>query len=145
MPPKFRYLPDIAIADVAFEAYGKTLDELFANAALATEEVQADTKAVTPKVERTFTLEAPSLKELLFDFLQELVFYKDAELLIFSRYDVKVKKAGAKYALAATLEGDSLKALDPSAMRTDVKAVTLHMFTLEQAKEGYKCLVVLDI
>jgi SHS2 domain-containing protein len=143
--PKFRFLPDVAIADVCFEAYGKTLGELFANAALATEEVQVDTKAVKPKAERAFELEAADPKTLLFDFLQELVFYKDAELLVFSRFDVKVVKKSEGYALAARLQGDSIKAADPTHMRTDVKAVTLHMFTVEQAKEGYKCRVVLDI
>ena len=46
---KFKYLDDVAIADTAFEAYGKTLEDLFATCASATFEVMADTKRIEQK------------------------------------------------------------------------------------------------
>ena len=38
---KYKFLEDVAIADIAFEAYGKSLNELFENAALASFELSA--------------------------------------------------------------------------------------------------------
>ena len=52
---KFKFL-DITTADVAFEAYGKTLEELFANAALAMFEVMINTKQIEKKVEKRIKL-----------------------------------------------------------------------------------------
>ena len=46
---KFKFLEDVAIADAAFLAEGKTLEELFAICATATFEVMANTKKVEPK------------------------------------------------------------------------------------------------
>ena len=43
---KYKFLEDIAIADIAFEAYGKDLNELFENAALAIFELSADLDTV---------------------------------------------------------------------------------------------------
>ncbi|MEK6922189.1 MAG: archease, partial [Nanoarchaeota archaeon] len=43
-------------ADVMFEAYGKTLNELFENAALATQETQVDLKDVKGKIKRKINL-----------------------------------------------------------------------------------------
>ena len=34
MEKKFKFLENVAIADIAFEAYGKTLNELFENSSL---------------------------------------------------------------------------------------------------------------
>ena len=43
---KYKFLEDIAIADIAYEAYGKDLNELFENAALAIFEFSADIKTI---------------------------------------------------------------------------------------------------
>ena len=52
--PKYKFFDHTA--DVLFEAYGKTLSELFTNAALALQEIQVDIKTVSPKKKKTFTL-----------------------------------------------------------------------------------------
>jgi len=46
---RYRFLEDIATADSAFEASGKTPSELFTSAATALEEVQVSTKKVEAK------------------------------------------------------------------------------------------------
>jgi SHS2 domain-containing protein len=46
---KFKFV-DITSADVAFEAYGKDLNELFANAALAMFEVMINTKLIMIRI-----------------------------------------------------------------------------------------------
>ena len=46
---KYKFLEDVALADIAYEAYGKDLNELFENAALAIFELSADMKTVEAK------------------------------------------------------------------------------------------------
>ncbi len=131
-------------ADVLFEAGGKNLGELFEAAGLATEETQVDLKGVGQKVEKSLELENKNLDMLLFDFLQELIFLKDAELLLFSWIKVSVKEGKGKYTLKAELKGEKI---DPNKheLKVDVKAVTLHRFEVKKTPKGWFARVILDI
>lgn len=141
----FRYLPEIAIADVAFEATGKDLNELFEECARATEESMVDTKGVRPKVKREIKLEDSSLDNLLFDFLGELLYYKDAEGLLFGKFKVDIKKAKGNYKLVAIVEGEK-RDLKRHELRSDVKAITLHMWYLKREKGGaWRARIIEDI
>ncbi len=141
--PRYKILPDVAIADVCFEAEGKDLNEVFENAAFATEDIMVDTKTVKPIVKRTITLEQEKIEDLLYDFLSELLFFKDTEWLVFSSITTKIKK-NRTYNLTTVLKGDVLNQ-KKHIWRTDVKAVTMHLFKIEKTKKGYLCRVVLDI
>ena len=141
----YRFLEDVAIADVAFEASGKTLVELFTNAALAvTNTMVNNVGSVEQKVERSFELEADDPEMLLYRFLQELVFYKDAELLLFSRYDLDIKREIRKWRLKATIRGEELSR-EKHELGSDVKAVSLHRFHVQKTTQGWKADVILDV
>jgi SHS2 domain-containing protein len=140
----YRFLPDVATADVCFEAEGKDLDELFASAALATEEVMVDLKTVKPAVSREIRLENKDIGNLLYDLLEELVFLKDKDLLLFSRFKLQVKEAKGRHVLTGTMHGEPIDK-ERHKLMCDVKAVTLHMFTVERTAKGWKARVVLDI
>ena len=45
-------------ADVKFRAYGKTLEEAFSNAALATSAVMTDVKKIKGKIEKTIAVQS---------------------------------------------------------------------------------------
>ena len=139
----YSYLEDIATADAAFEVKGRTLEELFRDAALATFEVMADTGTVNPEVARKIELRSEDLGDLFFDWLSELVYLKDAESLIFSRFDVSIKKNDA-YELKATASGEAINQ-ERHSLRSDVKAVTYHMFEVKKTGENWTARVVLDI
>ncbi len=139
----YKYLEDIATADAAFEVVGPTLEELFRDAALATFEVMADTGTVRPEVAKQIELRSEDLGDLLFDWLSELVYLKDAEGLIFSRFDVSIKKNDT-YELKATASGEAINQKVHS-LRSDVKAVTYHMFEIKKTGENWTARVVLDI
>lgn len=140
---KFKFLEEIATADVAFRAFGKNESELFENAALAVEETMVKTKGVKQKVRKEINLADVELDRLLFDFLSELVYLKDAETLFFSKADVKIEK-NKGYKLKAKIAGETI---DPKKheLRNDVKAVTLHMFEVKKTKKGFEATVILDI
>src|SRR5207253_4749538 len=79
----YRYLEEIGTADIAFEATGRDLPELFRDAADATMNVMIDNiEAIQPRERRQMELSNDKLDMLLFDLLQELIFLKDAERLL---------------------------------------------------------------
>ncbi len=139
----YRYLEDVATADAAFEVEGKTLEDLFRDAAIATFEVMVDTGTVKPEVTREIELENEDVGDLFFDWLSELVYLKDAESLIFCRFDVNIRKNNA-YELNATVSGEPINQREHS-LRSDVKAVTYHLFEVKKTGENWTARVVLDI
>jgi len=142
---KFQLL-DIATADMAFEAFGENLNELFENAALAMFEVMTDTKAVQPKIKKIIRVKSEDLKALLFDFLSEALFLKDSEYLVFSKYKVAIKELPQKkgYELEAELWGEVWDR-NRHEIRTEVKAMTYSEMEIEQQKNGkWRAQVVLD-
>ena len=137
---KFKYLEDVAIADIAFEAYGKNLNEVFENCAYAFFDMTCNPKTVKQKIKEVITLNDKDEKNLLYNFLSELIFLKDSKQLIFSKLKVDIKDGK----LNATLYGDKINS-EEQELRNEVKAVTLHMFNLEKTKNGYKATIVVDI
>ena len=139
---KFRFLEHTA--DIMFEAYGKSLNELFENAALAVSESMVKTKDVKPKTAKIVKLQNVKVEMLLFDFLSELLYLKDAEQLVFSAFKVKVEEAKGNFSLQAELKGDKLN-MKTQEFRNDVKAITLHLFEVKREKAGWTARVIVDI
>lgn len=137
---KFKFLEKVAIADVAFEAYGKNLNELFENCAMAVAETMADVKTVEPKIKKEIKLENEKIDQLLFDFIGELIYLKDKDAFVFNKFEIELKKGKLK----AICYGDKIN-MKKQTLRNDVKAITYHMYKVQKVKEGYKATVVLDV
>jgi len=136
----YKFLEDIAIADIAFEATGKDLNELFKSAAEALVVSMCNIKKVKPNIRKDISLTKETLEELLFGFLNELVYLKDAESLLFSKFLVHVRGKSLK----AEIYGEKI---DPKIheLDNDVKAVTLHGFKVEKTKGGWRTKIILDV
>ena len=76
---KYKFLKHTA--DVKFQAYGKTLEESFANAALAMFSVMTDVKKIKPIIKKEFNMKGIDQKQLLYKFLEEFLFLMDAKFL----------------------------------------------------------------
>ena len=140
---RFTILEDIATADVAFESYGRNLSELFENTAYALFDIMVDIKSVKSKLSKTIKLKSDAIENLLYDFLSELVYIKDADSMVFNKILVKIKE-GKEYQIEAVVYGDKID-YESQKLKLDVKAITLHMFVVEKLKIGYKALVIVDI
>ena len=141
----YRYLEEVGTADIAFEAIGRDLPELFSNAADATTNVMIDNiNAIRPRQTREIELSNDKLDMLLFDLLQELIFLKDAERLLLRIRKVHILEKDKRFFLKTTVAGEPLNA-ERHHQRADVKAVTLHDFFVEQNEGGWKARVLLDI
>lgn len=143
----FRFLEDIALADIAFEAEAPTLEELFVEAAKALSESMVDTRSIQAALTSEITLSSPSLDRLLFDWLAELIYLKDTESMFFKSFEVAIEEKGyphSHYELRATARGESINP-EKHILRNDVKAVTMHQFTLEEKPGKFTARIVLDI
>lgn len=141
----YEYLEELAVADVQFKAWGKDVAEVFRSAADATANVMVhDLATIEPKQSRSIELENDALDMLLFNLLQELIYYKDAEGLLLRVADVKVNQTNRHYHLRGTAVGEWV---DPARHEqgADIKAVTLHQFRLERDETGWTAYVILDI
>ena len=120
---KYKFLDHTA--DTMFEAHGDTVEELFENCALATEEIMVDLKTLDTKEHYEILLESDSLENLLYDFLSELIFVKDTEGLLFNKFNVVIHHKNKKYELFAKCEGDFINRTKHE-LGDDAKAITMH-------------------
>jgi SHS2 domain-containing protein len=141
----YRYLEDIAIADAAFEAWGDSLEELFISASHATLNIMvSDLSAIRPRQFRHFRVEEAQIDMLLFQLLQELIYYKDAEQLMFLVRNVRISRNEDHWFAFAEVAGESI---DPQRhdLIVDVKAITLHNFAVRQSGKGWTATVTVDV
>ncbi|MCF6159554.1 MAG: archease [wastewater metagenome] len=140
----YEYLEEIAIADIAFRAWGKDLEEVFISASDATMNVMVESlDTIQSQERREVKLEDDALDMLLFNFLQEFIYYKDAEQLLLRTDQIHIKE-DHKHTLVATLIGEKLNP-DRHGLKSDVKAVTLHRFSLEKNDNVWEATVILDV
>lgn len=143
MPYVFR--DDLATADVAFEAWGETREEMFISACEATMNVMvSDLDSIEDVERRVLRVKNDALDMLLFDLLQEIIFYKDAEQLLLRVSHVDLAGDNGGISLAARAFGETL---DPGKhdLVVDVKAVTLHRYKVEETARGWEATVILDV
>src|SRR5947208_16285161 len=141
----YKFLDEIGIADIAFEATGRDLPELFTAVADATLNVMIENlDAIEAHETRRIELKNDAIDMLLFDFLQELIYFKDAERLLLRVREVQIEQRNEKYFLKAEAAGEPLDEARHQ-QRADVKAVTLHDFSVEKKNSGWKARVLLDI
>lgn len=119
---KFVFLPHTA--DAKFRAYGKTVNEKFTNAVLAMNSIMFDCSKIKPKLQKKISVNGADLKALLYNWLEEFLFLRDAEFFIMrSVKKIAVSKKGKGYALNATVVGDKINK-SYEAIGPDIKAVT---------------------
>jgi SHS2 domain-containing protein len=138
----YRFLEDVAIADAAFEAEAESLNELFRVCAQATFEVMADTGSVEPRHKEQVELTSPSLEELLFDWLAELIYLKDSQSMLFGKFEVDIQE-NEGYRMIASAWGEPADQKKHE-VRVDVKAVTYHLLEVTKSEEKWTAKVVLD-
>ncbi len=142
MKPFHKFLDHTA--DVFFVARGNTLTELFEQCALAVEETMVELNKVKPRQKEKILAEADKVDRLLFDFLDELVFFKDYKQLVFGKFDLTIKEEEGKYSLACIAHGEKIDPLRHHP-KVDVKAITMHEFEVVKDTKGWKAQVLVDI
>ena len=128
-------------ADVGIVAYGSDLSELFANAAFGLFSLMVDTAGVQEEEERDIEVLGRDLETLLVRWLTELLYYLDAEEMLFSRFEIIEMTETSLHARAYGEQIDRLR----HELGAGVKAITRHMLEVEEGPEGWRVQVLLDI
>lgn len=127
-------------SDAKFKAYGNSFEECFSNAAEAMTKVITDPEKVEAKMTKSVSISGKDLKQLLYNFLEELLFLLDAHQFLLHKVSaIKITPKGDGYFLNATLSGDEVD--DKYELETGIKAIT---YMDMEVKENY-CVVVVDI
>ncbi|MEM2918652.1 MAG: archease [Candidatus Altiarchaeota archaeon] len=131
-------------ADLKFIAYGKTLDELFQNSAMAIFYAMLENiDLVSIKIKKEIELKSESIEILLHDFLSELLFIFETSSLILKKFEVKISQNG-EYYLKASVFGEKFDR-KKHRVSTEVKAITYHDLFVKKTEKGWMAQVVCDI
>ena len=145
MMKSFVFRPDVAIADTAFYAYGKTFEELAVNSCKAVTEAMVNAKKIQKKESVEFSKKADTLEELLYSVMEEVIYLKDAKQLVFNKFKVTGSECkSSPFGISMLAKGEKIDRKRHDA-HSDVKAVTYHDYYVEQTPDGYKASVTLDV
>ena len=122
---KFEYF-DVT-ADIGFYAYGNNLNEAFENAGLAMFNIISNTDNITPNKSITFEISSEDNVSLLYDYLEELLFYHEIEFMLFSDFHVEIND---DYSLKATIKGEEIN-WDKHERNCEIKAITFHQMEVK--------------
>ncbi len=146
MPPQqkqYEYLEHTA--DVKFLAYGKTLEEVFENSALAMFNVMIDTRKISGELVKDVFLKSPDLESLIVDWLSEHLYLFEIDEIVFSKFHVvRIRKENCEYSITSTASGEKFYPKSHP-FETEIKAVTYNQLKVEKIEDGWKVQVVLDI
>ncbi len=134
-------------ADVGYLAYGKTLKELFENAALAMCSLACAQEKIEEREQREIAATGADVESLLYSWLTEILAVADAEQLVFRRAcvsELREPHAGTPGTALGIARGEKFNR-GRHAAGTYIKAVTLHQFAVERTSDGFRARVYLDV
>lgn len=130
---RYRILPHTA--DGKFQAFGETLEEAFANAALATASLMWDWTKVEPKVRFAVRVRGRDLEQLLVKFLGEVIYLMETRRFLLAGVSgLKIEQEEASYGIEAAFQGDEISGRYE--IFGGVKAVTYNDMKIEDGDCG---------
>lgn len=128
-------------ADLGIEAFGRTIEEAFEQAAAALISIILEPSSIQHQESKTIEITAEDREQLLVKWLTEVLYLYDGEGFVGK--DFKISELRPTY-LKATIYGGKF---DPKRYITklDVKAVTYHQLNVIESEQGGSVRVFLDI
>lgn len=140
---KFEFLEHTA--DVYIAAHGATMEEAFANAALAMFEVMTDTEKVAPTHKESVDVEEEDEYALLYSWLEALLVKFEVDGKLYSKFEVKsIKENKEGFKLKATVWGEKFEPTKHP-QKVAVKAATYHQMEIIKEKDKVTLMFLLDI
>lgn len=128
-------------ADIGFEAFGATREEVFANAARALFHIIVELDSVEPRETVDLRVQGADPPSLLVNWLSELLYLQDTEGWLFREFTID---SLAEKSLVAAARGERRDAARHQ-LKLLVKAITYHQLKLEPTAEGWHAQVYVDI
>lgn len=125
-------------ADCALHVWGQNLRKLLLNAARGmTSLIAFDLSSIPDNIEKRFELEAIDAESLLVEWLSELAYWAETEMLIFQRFDL--------YNVTPTHLQAVIHGGHASRLKKQIKAVTYHNLEIVETEKGLEATVVFDV
>ena len=140
---KFEFLEHTA--DVYIAAHGATMEEAFANAALAMFEVMTDTEKISPDHKDLVEVEAEDEYALLYSWLEALLVKFEVKGMLYSKFEVtNFKETKDGFKLKATVWGEKFNP-EKHPQKVAVKAATYHQMEIIKERDKATLMFILDI
>ncbi|NPA86644.1 MAG: archease [Candidatus Diapherotrites archaeon] len=130
-------------ADVIVRAYGESWEEVFEALGKALFGAMLDVSKVEPRECREIKVRSESLEDLVVDFLNELLVFKDAEGMAFSHFSLKIEE-GDGWKLEGRACGEKINP-EKHQPFSEVKAVSYHMLEVGEVEGRKYAQVVFDL
>jgi SHS2 domain-containing protein len=146
MERRFRYLPHTA--DIAFAAYGKTLETALENSAEALLNIMFDTNKIKARRAATGSISikesASNIENLVWYMLQDILTQVDKKKLTAFKFqlDALNKNKDGGFSISGKL---LFKKIKENIFLLEVKAVTPHDLSVKKKKKGYEIRVLVDV
>ena len=125
-------------ADKALRIFGTNLTELFLSAAAGlTHLMAADVSEISTEIEKSIELDAIDAESLLVEWLSELAYWAESEMLVFNKF--RMHNVTATH-LQASISGGKVPELEKH-----IKAVTYHNLKIIKASQGLEVTIVFDV
>jgi SHS2 domain-containing protein len=128
-------------ADISIKAYGKTLKELFENAATGMFNILAELEGITFSTELEIKAEGLDKEELLIAWLDELLYNFYTKQIIFYEFDITEL---TDKNLTAKVKGRFIGE-NKNRLKTEIKAATRHDLRIEKKDDTYEVQIVFDV
>jgi SHS2 domain-containing protein len=128
-------------ADLGVRVFGRTYEEVFANAAYALFDLLTDLNRVRQTLSYNLRVEAADREELLVRWLGELLFLSSAQGYLFKKFSISHLD---QTSLQAVAHGETF---DPSRheFKVEIKAVTYHQVEVKEEDGKWEARVIFDI
>lgn len=130
-------------ADIGLRAFGKNINELFANAAYGLFDQIADLAKITCAYEENISLTADNPEELLIDWLNELLYLFSVKKFIFCQFFPQIQDEKKLSAVVKGIKADS--AVFRKYIKSEVKAATYHQLKIERKEDFFVAEVIFDV
>ena len=125
-------------ADCALRVWGRDLGQLLVNAALGLAALLIpERQRVADHVERPFVVQAGDAETLLVEWLSELLYWAEVDLLVFQEF-VQAEASSTRFEVLA--RGGHVPGL-----RRHIKAVTYHNLAITRVNDSLQATVVFDV
>ena len=128
-------------SDIGVRAQGATREEALVAASQGVMSILADTANFRPIEERFFKASGADEATLIINWLNEILFFFDTEVMVFSDFSIDSWTADE---ITGHARGERLDVARHE-FRTAVKAVTYHQFKSHQTRDGWEIRVFVDV
>jgi SHS2 domain-containing protein len=134
---KYKFLKHTA--DIKFQAFGKNVEEVFENSALALKEIICGKIKVKNSLKKKIKISGKDFESLLYKFLEEIIYFLEGEKFVISKIE-KIEIKNMK--LTAEIFGDKTANYN---FTNKVKAVTYNDMFVKSENEKWISQVVIDV